>query len=117
MLGERMLCERMYQILFVTSCTLYILLFQLLPECGQLTLQHHMLEPIQRVPRYELLLKGLYINIFLYHSTQPWFHKCLGQFETHIRYISIFVNNEHLGNIQRLTIGQCLINDLFSSIT
>ena len=28
------------------------------PECGHLTLQHHMLEPIQRVPRYELLLKG-----------------------------------------------------------
>ncbi|KAL4226024.1 FYVE [Mactra antiquata] len=26
------------------------------PECGQLTLQHHMLGPIQRVPRYELLL-------------------------------------------------------------
>ncbi|XP_052213591.1 FYVE, RhoGEF and PH domain-containing protein 4-like isoform X3 [Dreissena polymorpha] len=31
---------------------------QRLPECGQLTLQHHMLEPIQRVPRYELLLKA-----------------------------------------------------------
>ncbi|XP_041349454.1 FYVE, RhoGEF and PH domain-containing protein 1-like [Gigantopelta aegis] len=27
------------------------------PECGSLTLQHHMLEPIQRVPRYEMLLK------------------------------------------------------------
>lgn len=27
------------------------------PECGQLSLQHHMLGPIQRVPRYELLLK------------------------------------------------------------
>lgn len=27
------------------------------PECGNLTLQHHMLEPVQRVPRYELLLK------------------------------------------------------------
>ncbi|KAM9328167.1 FYVE, RhoGEF and PH domain-containing protein 4-like [Pholidichthys leucotaenia] len=25
--------------------------------CGHLTLQHHMLEPVQRVPRYELLLK------------------------------------------------------------
>lgn len=25
--------------------------------CGSLTLQHHMLEPVQRVPRYELLLK------------------------------------------------------------
>ncbi|KAJ8392019.1 hypothetical protein AAFF_G00083290 [Aldrovandia affinis] len=27
------------------------------PECGSLTLQHHMLEPVQRVPRYEMLLK------------------------------------------------------------
>ncbi|XP_056137270.1 FYVE, RhoGEF and PH domain-containing protein 4a isoform X2 [Lampris incognitus] len=25
--------------------------------CGHLTLQHHMLEPVQRVPRYEMLLK------------------------------------------------------------
>ncbi|GFS07238.1 FYVE, RhoGEF and PH domain containing 1 [Elysia marginata] len=30
---------------------------QELPECGNLSLQHHMLEPIQRVPRYELLIK------------------------------------------------------------
>ncbi|ESO96250.1 hypothetical protein LOTGIDRAFT_144173 [Lottia gigantea] len=30
---------------------------QKLPECANLTLQHHMLGPIQRVPRYELLLK------------------------------------------------------------
>lgn len=30
---------------------------QILPECGKLTLQHHMLEPIQRIPRYQLLLK------------------------------------------------------------
>ncbi|KAJ8265097.1 hypothetical protein COCON_G00141960 [Conger conger] len=27
------------------------------PMCGNLTLQHHMLEPVQRIPRYELLLK------------------------------------------------------------
>eukprot|EP00079_Xenopus_tropicalis_P016007 XP_004914237.1 PREDICTED: FYVE, RhoGEF and PH domain-containing protein 3 isoform X1 [Xenopus tropicalis] len=27
------------------------------PVCGNLTLQHHMLEPVQRIPRYELLLK------------------------------------------------------------
>ncbi|XP_048876989.1 FYVE, RhoGEF and PH domain-containing protein 4-like isoform X4 [Brienomyrus brachyistius] len=26
-------------------------------ECANLTLQHHMLEPVQRVPRYEMLLK------------------------------------------------------------
>lgn len=25
--------------------------------CGNLTLQHHMLEPVQRIPRYELLLR------------------------------------------------------------
>ncbi|CAG5119262.1 unnamed protein product, partial [Candidula unifasciata] len=30
---------------------------QKLPECRNLSLQHHMLGPIQRVPRYELLLK------------------------------------------------------------
>eukprot|EP00794_Sanderia_malayensis_P006103 gene6103-6807_t len=29
---------------------------QKMPECEHLTLQHHMLEPIQRVPRYKLLL-------------------------------------------------------------
>jgi len=29
-----------------------------MPACGGLNVQHHMLEPIQRVPRYELLLKG-----------------------------------------------------------
>lgn len=30
---------------------------QSMKECGNLTLQHHMLEPVQRVPRYEMLLK------------------------------------------------------------
>ncbi|XP_071807039.1 uncharacterized protein [Asterias amurensis] len=30
---------------------------QQLPECGGLALQHHMLTPVQRIPRYELLLK------------------------------------------------------------
>ena len=28
-----------------------------MPECGSLTLQQHMLTPIQRIPRYEMLLK------------------------------------------------------------
>lgn len=28
-----------------------------MPESGNLTLQHHMLTPIQRVPRYEMLLR------------------------------------------------------------
>ncbi|KAM9845915.1 FYVE, RhoGEF and PH domain-containing protein 4-like [Aulostomus maculatus] len=30
---------------------------QSLEVCGSLTLQHHMLEPVQRVPRYEMLLR------------------------------------------------------------
>ena len=29
-----------------------------MPECRNLSLQHHMLTPIQRIPRYEMLLKG-----------------------------------------------------------
>ncbi|XP_038237557.1 FYVE, RhoGEF and PH domain-containing protein 1 isoform X3 [Dermochelys coriacea] len=31
---------------------------QMEEACGNLTLQQHMLEPVQRIPRYELLLKG-----------------------------------------------------------
>lgn len=31
--------------------------FQKQKICGSLTLQHHMLEPVQRIPRYEMLLK------------------------------------------------------------
>ena len=42
---------------------MYFVLFQKSPSCGQLTLQHHMLEPIQRVPRYELLLKDYLKNL------------------------------------------------------
>ncbi|KAL1257029.1 hypothetical protein QQF64_012574 [Cirrhinus molitorella] len=34
-----------------------ILEIQSQEACGSLTLQHHMLEPVQRVPRYEMLLK------------------------------------------------------------
>ena len=30
---------------------------QAMVECESLTLQHHMLTPIQRIPRYVLLLK------------------------------------------------------------
>ena len=30
---------------------------QAMVECESLTLQHHMLTPIQRIPRYEMLLK------------------------------------------------------------
>uniref|UniRef100_A0A3B3ZJS4 FYVE, RhoGEF and PH domain containing 4b n=1 Tax=Periophthalmus magnuspinnatus TaxID=409849 RepID=A0A3B3ZJS4_9GOBI len=30
---------------------------QSMEQCGSLTLQHHMLEPVQRLPRYELLLR------------------------------------------------------------
>lgn len=36
---------------------LLLLLLQREERCGNLTLQHHMLEPVQRIPRYELLLK------------------------------------------------------------
>ncbi|KAB0342482.1 hypothetical protein FD754_019408 [Muntiacus muntjak] len=31
--------------------------------CGNLTLQHHMLEPVQRIPRYELLLKDYLLKL------------------------------------------------------
>nr|XP_039249729.1 FYVE, RhoGEF and PH domain-containing protein 1-like isoform X2 [Styela clava] len=30
---------------------------QAMPECGSLTLQHHMLGPVQRIPRYKMLLE------------------------------------------------------------
>lgn len=36
---------------------------QKLDECGKLTLSHHMLSPIQRLPRYELLLKDYLRNL------------------------------------------------------
>lgn len=35
----------------------FVVLQQSQEVCGCLTLQHHMLEPVQRVPRYEMLLK------------------------------------------------------------
>lgn len=47
--------HNLYQI---TLCCLSVSFCQRLPECENLTVQHHMLGPIQRVPRYELLLKG-----------------------------------------------------------
>lgn len=37
------------------------------PECKCLKLQHHMLDPIQRVPRYKLLLTGNFMNFIPYH--------------------------------------------------
>lgn len=36
---------------------------QKLEECAKLTLAHHMLSPIQRLPRYELLLKDYLRNL------------------------------------------------------
>ncbi|XP_043460754.1 FYVE, RhoGEF and PH domain-containing protein 4-like [Leptopilina heterotoma] len=36
---------------------------QKLEECGRLTLSHHMLSPIQRLPRYELLIKDYLKNL------------------------------------------------------
>ena len=44
----------------------YFYFFQKDPQCEHLSLQHHMLEPIQRVPRYKLLLAGKKRN-FLSH--------------------------------------------------
>ena len=44
-------------ILILISFTLFLYFFQAMPECGNLSLQHHMLTPIQRIPRYEILLK------------------------------------------------------------
>ena len=35
----------------------FVVFVQREDRCGNLTLQHHMLEPVQRIPRYELLLK------------------------------------------------------------
>uniref|UniRef100_A0A665U0Q1 FYVE, RhoGEF and PH domain containing 4a n=1 Tax=Echeneis naucrates TaxID=173247 RepID=A0A665U0Q1_ECHNA len=40
---------------FIRRLQCFIILIQ--EVCGSLTLQHHMLEPVQRVPRYEMLLK------------------------------------------------------------
>jgi hypothetical protein len=34
-----------------------------MPECRNLSLQHHMLTPIQRIPRYVLLLKDYIKNL------------------------------------------------------
>ena len=34
-----------------------------MPECRSLSLQHHMLTPIQRIPRYVLLLKDYIKNL------------------------------------------------------
>jgi FYVE/RhoGEF/PH domain-containing protein 3 len=39
------------------NSTVCVLSVQKQDVCGNLTLQHHMLEPVQRIPRYELLLK------------------------------------------------------------
>lgn len=41
----------------VFNCVVVLVLVQREERCGNLTLQHHMLEPVQRIPRYELLLK------------------------------------------------------------
>jgi hypothetical protein len=51
---------------------------QSLPECGHLALQHHMLEPIQRVPRYELLLKGMLLLLYpLFSSPGVLLESCV----------------------------------------
>ncbi|TRY95535.1 hypothetical protein DNTS_007037 [Danionella cerebrum] len=45
--------------------------------CGNLTLQHHMLEPVQRVPRYEMLLKDYLKKLPQDHIDRPEAEKSL----------------------------------------
>uniref|UniRef100_A0AAY4E4Z8 FYVE, RhoGEF and PH domain-containing protein 4 n=1 Tax=Denticeps clupeoides TaxID=299321 RepID=A0AAY4E4Z8_9TELE len=45
--------------------------------CGSLTLQHHMLEPVQRVPRYEMLLKDYLKKLPEDHADRPDAQKSL----------------------------------------
>ena len=47
----------------VSRFTAIINEIQKLEECGKLTLSHHMLSPIQRLPRYELLIKDYLKNL------------------------------------------------------
>lgn len=49
--------QLLYSLLSPLSSFTLLLLLQREERCGNLTLQHHMLEPVQRIPRYELLLK------------------------------------------------------------
>ena len=42
-----------------------------MPECESLTLQHHMLCPVQRIPRYELLLRDYTIHLPDNHRDRP----------------------------------------------
>jgi RhoGEF domain len=45
-------------------CDVFMCL-QKMPACGMLTIQNHMLGPVQRIPRYELLLRGKIISFTL----------------------------------------------------
>lgn len=45
--------------------------------CGSLTLQHHMLEPVQRVPRYEMLLRDYLKKLPTDNPDYELAHKCL----------------------------------------
>uniref|UniRef100_A0A8D0D0V8 FYVE, RhoGEF and PH domain-containing protein 4-like n=1 Tax=Sander lucioperca TaxID=283035 RepID=A0A8D0D0V8_SANLU len=45
--------------------------------CGSLTLQHHMLEPVQRVPRYEMLLRDYLKNLPKNHPDYDIAYKSL----------------------------------------
>ncbi len=52
----RLLCR--FFVLMLKDTSFFLVYFcQSQEVCGSLTLQHHMLEPVQRVPRYEMLLK------------------------------------------------------------
>ncbi|KAL8588484.1 hypothetical protein ACOMHN_022271 [Nucella lapillus] len=69
---------------------------QKLPECGCLTLQHHMLGPIQRVPRYELLLKDYLKHLPEESPDRPDAQAALGLVTTAARH-----SNEAMKKIEK----------------
>ncbi|XP_063952083.1 FYVE, RhoGEF and PH domain-containing protein 2-like [Lytechinus pictus] len=52
------------------------------PICVNLTLRHHMLEPVQRIPRYELLLKEYLKKLPAESSDRPDAERALGLIST-----------------------------------
>lgn len=49
--------ESLFRLFVLSHVVVVVVVVQREERCGNLTLQHHMLEPVQRIPRYELLLK------------------------------------------------------------
>ena len=62
---------------YVLCLTSYVL--QASVECESLSLQHHMLTPIQRIPRYEMLLKD-YLSKLPDNSPDRLDSECKQQF-------------------------------------